>query len=73
MATSSEHLRGSGSSDDCASAESFWQIFKHGDTTLSHRELLAALEKRDGEAAEVAFRTHIERSRQLLPSLFSGN
>lgn len=40
---------------------------------LSHRELLAAFENRDREAAEAAISTHIEHSRQLLLSLFSGN
>jgi DNA-binding GntR family transcriptional regulator len=40
---------------------------------LSHRELLTAFENRDSEAAEAAIRTHIEHSRQLLLSLFSGN
>lgn len=64
---------GSGSSDDGASTESFWPIFKHGDMMLGHREFLAAFENRDSEVAEVAIRTHIERSRQLLLSLFSGN
>ena len=56
----------------------FWRSFfqarlPHGDTMLSHRELLEAFENRDGEAAERATRSHIERARQLLLSLFEGN
>ena len=56
----------------------FWRSFfqarlPHGDTMLSHRDLLEAFENRDGEAAERATRVHIERARQLLLSLFEGN
>jgi DNA-binding GntR family transcriptional regulator len=55
----------------------FWRTFFHSrlpedDTMLSHRDLLLALERRDGEAAEEATRTHIDGARQLLVSLFAG-
>ena len=56
----------------------FWRSFfqsrlPQGDTMLSHRDLLAAFENRDGDAAEEATRAHIEGARQLLVTLFDGN
>ncbi|HEV3186904.1 MAG TPA: GntR family transcriptional regulator [Acidimicrobiales bacterium] len=56
----------------------FWRSFfqtrlPQGDTMLSHRDLLAAFENRDGAAAEEATRAHIEGARQLLVTLFDGN
>lgn len=55
----------------------FWRTFflsrlPQGDTMLSHHELLLAFERRDGEAAEEATRTHIDGARQMLVSLFGG-
>lgn len=55
----------------------FWRTFfrsrlPQDDTMLSHRELVLAFERRDGEAAEEATRTHIDGARQLLVSVFGG-
>jgi DNA-binding GntR family transcriptional regulator len=56
----------------------FWRTFfrsklPQDDTMLSHHELLRAFERRDGEAAEEATRTHIDGARQLLVSLFGAS
>jgi DNA-binding GntR family transcriptional regulator len=56
----------------------FWRSFfqsrlPQGETMLSHRDLLTAFERRDGDAAEEATRAHIEGARQLLVTLFDGN
>jgi DNA-binding GntR family transcriptional regulator len=56
----------------------FWRTFfrtrlPQDDTMLSHRDLLVALERRDGAAAEEATRTHIDGARQMLISLFGGS
>jgi DNA-binding GntR family transcriptional regulator len=40
---------------------------------LSHRDLLHALQQRDGDAAEAATREHLEGARQLLMSLFDSS
>lgn len=55
----------------------FWRSFfrtrtPQVSTMLSHSDLLRALERRDGDAAEAAAREHIEGSRQLLMSLFES-
>jgi DNA-binding GntR family transcriptional regulator len=56
----------------------FWRSFfrtrtPQVSTMLSHRDLLRALELRDGDAAEAATREHLEGARQLLMSLFESN
>jgi DNA-binding GntR family transcriptional regulator len=56
----------------------FWRSFFRnrtplGSTMLSHRDLLHALEQRDGDAAEAATREHLEGARQLLMSLFDSS
>jgi DNA-binding GntR family transcriptional regulator len=56
----------------------FWRTFfrsklPQDDTMLSHRDLLLALERRDGAAAEEATRTHIDGARQLLVTVFGSS
>ncbi|HWD95669.1 MAG TPA: GntR family transcriptional regulator [Acidimicrobiales bacterium] len=56
----------------------FWRTFfrsklPQNDTMLSHRDLLLALERRDGAAAEEATRTHIDGARQLLVTVFGSS
>src|SRR5665213_1715760 len=43
VVTSSEHLRESGSSDDGASAEWLWTMFKHGETVVEPSRSLCGL------------------------------
>jgi DNA-binding GntR family transcriptional regulator len=53
----------------------FWRFYfttrrAQPGTLVSHQQLLAALERRDAQAAEVAMREHILLSRTLLNALF---